>query len=172
MIPVYKTILYATDLSSTSAHSFRHAVAMARRFRAKVYVLHVLPEVEPAVLNYIATVMGQERLTDLELGHKDEVLDRIRLQLHQFAKLELADHPEDVERIAAIEVHHGHPVARILEKADRIDADLILLGSHGKGRLKYAFLGSVVEKVLRKSHRPILVVPPGVERSDPNPVKT
>jgi nucleotide-binding universal stress UspA family protein len=34
-----------------------------------------------------------------------------------------------------------------------------VLGSHGKGALKYAFLGSVAEKVLRKSHRPMLIVP-------------
>ncbi|HEY7746773.1 MAG TPA: universal stress protein [Desulfuromonadales bacterium] len=43
--------------------------------------------------------------------------------------------------------------------ADRIDADLIVLGSHGKGRLKYAFLGSVAEKVLRKTQRPAMIVP-------------
>ena len=119
----------------------------------------MLPEVEPAVLNYIATVMGVEKLADLELEHKDVVLDQIRLRLHRFAKEELADHPEDLERIAGIDIIHGHPVARILEAADRLDADLVVIGSHGKGMVKYAFLGSVAEKLLRKSHRPILVVP-------------
>jgi nucleotide-binding universal stress UspA family protein len=56
-------------------------------------------------------------------------------------------------------VHHGNPVEQILQMADRIDADLIVLGSHGKGKLKYAFLGSVAEKVLRKTLRPAMVVP-------------
>ncbi|HEX9802053.1 MAG TPA: universal stress protein, partial [Gammaproteobacteria bacterium] len=121
--------------------------------------LHVLPEVEPAMLNYISTVMGEDKLADFELEHKKEIKDQILLRLHAFAKEELVDHPEDMDRIADIEVHHGNPVEQILQMADRIDADLIVLGSHGKGRLKYAFLGSVAEKVLRKTVRPAMVVP-------------
>jgi nucleotide-binding universal stress UspA family protein len=159
MIPAYKTILYATDLSPNAAHAFRHAIAVARRFDARIHILHVLPEMEPAVLNYIATVMGEDCLADLELEHKEEVKDGIRRRLHQFAKAELADHPEDLERILEIEIHHGSAVGQILECADRIEADLVVLGSHGKERLKYAFLGSVAEKVLRKTPRPVLVVP-------------
>ncbi len=159
MIPSYRTILYATDLSANAAHAFRHAIALARCHEARIHILHVLPEIEPAVLNYVSTVMGEDRLTDLELSHKDEVRAEIRDRLARFAKEELADHPEDLERIAEIEIHHGSPAGQILEAADRIDADLVVLGSHGKGRLKYAFLGSVAEKLLRKSHRPVLVIP-------------
>lgn len=159
MIPTYKTILYATDLTQNAAHAFRHAVGIARCHQARIYILHVLPEMEPAVLNYVSTVMGEDRLAELELAHKAEVQDEIRKRLHEFAKIELADHPEDVERIAGIEVHHGNPAAEILKAADRLNADLIVLGSHGKGALKYAFLGSVAEKVLRKSQRPVVVVP-------------
>lgn len=159
MIPRYQTILYATDLSPNAAHAFRHAVAVARRFDARIHILHILPEVEPAVLNYISTVMGEERLADFELEHKAEVMDQIRQRLHRFAREELADRPEDLERIADIEIHHGSAVGRILEAADRIEADLVVIGSHGKGRLKYALLGSVAEKVLRKTQRPALVIP-------------
>jgi nucleotide-binding universal stress UspA family protein len=159
MIPRYKTILYATDLTANAAHAFRHAIGLARCNTARIYLLHVLPEVEPAMLNYISTVMGEDKLADFELEHKKEVKDQILLRLHAFAKEELVDHPEDMDRIADIEVHHGNPVDQILQMADRIDADLIVLGSHGKGKLKYAFLGSVAEKVLRKTERPAMVVP-------------
>jgi nucleotide-binding universal stress UspA family protein len=159
MIPRYRTILYATDLSVNAAHAFRHAIALARQDGGGIHILHVLPEVEPAMLNYISTVMGEERLADLELEHKEEVRELIRDRLRQFASDELTDHPEDMGRISAIEVHHGSPVGQILETADRIEADLIVVGSHGKGRLKHALLGSVAEKMLRKSQRPVLVVP-------------
>ena len=81
------------------------------------------------------------------------------MRMHAFAKEELADHPEDLERIVDVEVHHGNPIVEILAAAERINADLIVMGSHSKGALKYAFLGSVAEKVLRKSQRPMLVVP-------------
>ncbi len=159
MIPQYKTVLYATDLTPNAAHAFRHAVSLGRAYGARIHLLHVLPEMEPAILNYVSTVMGEDKLADLELAHKDEVRDEIRMKIHAFAKDELVDHPEDQQRIADIEIHHGNPVARILEAADSIDADLIVLGSHGKGRLQYAFLGSVAEKLLRKSKRPTLIVP-------------
>ncbi len=159
MIPKYKTILYATDLSDNAAHAFRHAIAISRADQARIHLLHVLPEVDAAMINYISTVMGEDKLADFELEHKDEVRDQIRLRLHKFAKEELADHPEDLERIAEIQVHHGNPVVQILEAADRIDADLLVLGTHGKGLIRQAFLGSVAEKVLRKAHRPVLVVP-------------
>jgi nucleotide-binding universal stress UspA family protein len=159
MIADYKNILYATDLSVNSAHAFKHAISIARRYNAKVVLLHVLPEVDSATMNYVATVMGEEQLAAFELDHKKEIKDEIRHRLHQFAKEELGDHPEDAERISEIEVHYGNPVAYILQHADSLDVDLIVLGSHGKGALKYAFLGSVAEKVLRKSHRPMLIVP-------------
>jgi nucleotide-binding universal stress UspA family protein len=159
MIPDYKKVLYATDMSVNSAHAFKHAISIARRYNAKVVLLHILPEVDSATMNYVATVMGEEKLAGFELDHKEEIKDEIRRRLHQFAKEELGDHPEDVERISDIEVHYGNPVAHILQHADGLDVDLIVLGSHGKGALKYAFLGSVAEKVLRKCHRPMLVVP-------------
>lgn len=159
MIPDYRKILYATDLSVNSAHAFKHAISIARRYDARMILLHVLPEVDPAMMNYVSTVMGEDKLAELELEHKKEIKDEIRLRLHQFAKQELGDYPEDAERISEIEVHYGNPVAQILQYADRFSVDLIVLGSHGKGTLKYAFLGSVAEKVLRKSHRPMLIVP-------------
>jgi len=159
MIADYKKILYATDLSVNSAHAFKHAISIARRYNAEVTLLHVLPEVDSATMNYVATVMGEEKLAAFEIDHKQEVRDEIRHRLHQFAKEELSDHPEDVERISDIEVHYGNPVAHILQHADSLGVDLIVLGSHGKGALKYAFLGSVADKILRKSHRPMMVVP-------------
>lgn len=159
MIPQYRTILYATDLSENAAHAFRHVISIARCFDARIHFLHALPEVDSAVLNDVSTVMGEGKLADLEVAHKAEVADAIQTRLYAFAKEELIDHPEDVERVAAVEVHHGSPVVQILAAADRINADLIVLGSHSKGVIKHAFLGSVAEKVLRKSQKPVLVIP-------------
>lgn len=159
MIPTYRAILFATDLTANAEFAFRHAVSLARCHNGEIHLLHVLPQVDQAVLNYVSTVMGSGKLADFEVQHEDAVVETIRLRLSEFAKTELADHPEDLQRIAGIEVHHGDAVAMILEASDRLNADLIVVGSHGKGRLRYAFLGSVAEKLLRKSHRPVTVVP-------------
>lgn len=161
MIPHYRTILYATDLTPNAAHAFRHAISLARCHNAKVYIVHILPEVDAAVVNYVATVMGEDKLAGMEISRLDEVTGQIHRRLLSFAQSELTDHPEDLERVASVEVLHGHPSAEILDAADRLDVDLVVLGSHGKGKLKYAFLGSVAEKVLRKTLRPVMIVPLG-----------
>ncbi|OQY23704.1 MAG: hypothetical protein B6I37_04955 [Desulfobacteraceae bacterium 4572_35.2] len=138
MLPKYKTILLAIDLSENSAYALRHAVAIGRCHNAKVHLLHVLPDVEPAVLNYVATVMGEGRLADYELQHKEDVRDKVRVSVHEFAKSELLNNPEYLALIDDIHVHHGTP-------------------SSGKGRISHAFLGTMAKRLLRKSVRPVLV---------------
>ncbi|GAB4277661.1 MAG: universal stress protein [Deferrisomatales bacterium] len=157
MIPEYKTILYATDLSPNAAQAFRHAIGLARCYDGAVHILHVLPEEEQAVVNWVATVMGEDRLAELELEHKEELAAEIRKRLEAFAAQELGDRPEDTARVAAVEIRYGDPAEEIVAAADRIDADLIVLGSHGKGRLRTVLLGSVTERVLRRSRRPVLI---------------
>lgn len=159
MLPEYKTILHATDLTKNSAYALRHAVAIARCHNAQVYLLHVLPDVEPAVLNYVSTVMGEEKLADYELKHKEDIRDEVRVSVHEFAKTELLNSPELLSLIHEVEVHHGSPASEVLEAAERLNADMIVIGSHGKGHVRHAFLGSLAKRLLRKSTRPVLVVP-------------
>jgi nucleotide-binding universal stress UspA family protein len=59
----------------------------------------------------------------------------------------------------AIQLHVGSPVAVILEQADRLAADLIVLGTHGTTGFEHLLLGSVTEKVLRKARAMVLTVP-------------
>lgn len=159
MIPQYHSLLYATDLSDNSAHAFKHAVSLARAFQANIYILHVMPVMDPAMENYVSAVMGEETFVKLEQSNRETLLETIRQRLETFAAEELQDHPEDLKRISGIEVHYGRPAATILEVADKLDPDMIICGTHGKGLVSHTFLGSVAEKVLRKSRRPVLVIP-------------
>ena len=159
MLPNYKNILITTDLTPNSEHAFKHAVLLARQSKAKIHLLHVVPEIDAGFRSYISSVMGEGNLETFESQHEQQALAEIKKELEAFAREELADHPEDYKNIAGIEVLHGHPVARILQAADRLGADVIVMGSHGKGALEHAFLGSVAEKVLSKCHRPVFVVP-------------
>jgi len=159
MIPRYKSLLYTTDLSDNSAHAFRHAVSLARAYQAEVHILHVMPALDSAMENYVAAVMGEETFVKLTQSNREQLIETIRERLKKFAADELQDHPEDLKRIIDIEIHYGRPAATILERADKIDPDLIICGTHGKGLVSHTFLGSVAEKVLRKSKRPMLIVP-------------
>ncbi len=161
MIAQYKTILYSTDLSENSAHAFKHAISLAKAYNAEIHILHMMQEMDATVVNYVASVMGKEKFAGMELDHEQEMRDQIRARLDNFAADELAGHPEDLKKVASINVHHGNPVAGILTEADKLDVDLIVMGTHGKGPMQYAFLGSVAEKVLRKTLRPVMIVPLG-----------
>ncbi|WP_321529832.1 universal stress protein [uncultured Desulfuromonas sp.] len=158
MLPHYQKILFATDLSAGAAEVLRHAISLARAYQSEVAILHVLPDVNPSVINEVALVMGTEQLADYELAHTDDVMDTIRQQVQRLAAQELADHPDDLARIKSIEVHHGPPATTILEEAERCGADLLVLGAHGRKKLKYALLGSVAKRVILHAAIPVLLV--------------
>ncbi len=60
-----------------------------------------------------------------------------------------------------LEVRPGEPHRTIVEVADEINADLIIMASHTRTGLSRILMGSVAEDVLRHAHRPVLVVPVG-----------
>ncbi len=157
----YRTILYATDLTENAARAFSHAMDLAQTYDAELHVLHVMPEMDASVVSYVASIVGEDRFSDLELEHEDDMQTIIRAKVDAFVRANMEDVESSLSHVKSIQVHHGAPVAEILLAADKLNADLVVLGSHGKGMMNYAFLGSVAEKVLRKSHRPILIVPLG-----------
>lgn len=159
MIPQYRKIVFATDLSAGAAVVLRHAICVARAHQAEIEILHVLPEFDQSVVNYVSVVMGSDRLADHELAHKDAVAASLSEKMRAFAREELADHPEDLARIERIEVLHGPPASTILSEVRKSGADLLLIGTHGKGRLEYAFLGSVAQKIMRRAEIPVQLVP-------------
>lgn len=159
MLPTIKSILLATDLSDNSTEAFKHAVMLSRPGDAKIYLLHVVGEVDTSVRTYVAAVMGEGNLDKLETSHKEEARDNIRKVIDDFTQKELANQPEDFKRIAGIEIEHGRPEIKIVETADRLDVDLIVMATHSKGTIEHTFLGSVTEKVLRITKRPVYVIP-------------
>ena len=61
-------------------------------------------------------------------------------------------------KVTALQIQ-GPTVESILDQADRLQADLIITGSHGKGALMEVLVGSVSQGVLRKANCPVLIVP-------------
>ena len=159
MLQNYKNILYATDLTPNSDYAFKHAVLMARQSQAKIHLLHVVPEIDAGFRSYVSAVMGEGKLEAFEGQHEEQARIDMKLRLEKFAQEELEDHPEDLKNIAGIEVVHGHAVTEILLAADRLNVDVIVMGTHGKGTKGHTFLGSVAEKVLHKSKKPVFVIP-------------
>jgi nucleotide-binding universal stress UspA family protein len=83
--------------------------------------------------------------------------------LDQQVKAVIAEHGSHLP--IAAETVQGSP-AEVLTAAAR-SADLLVLGSHGHGRLRHSVLGSVSEACIRKATCPVVVIPSGIEKSDP-----
>ena len=157
-----KRILVAKDLSKESSNVIRYALELGGKFDAEIHVLHVMPTVDHAVLNMVAISMGPDKLAELNAMNEKDLGEQTRRQLNVILEEETRRGDVQLSKPPQIEVHHGEAAPVILDVADRLDVDMIILGSHTKGKLHYAFLGSVAEKILRKTHRTVVIVPPGV----------
>ncbi len=159
-----KKILVARDLSQESSKVIHYALELGCKFQAQIHVLHVMPTVDSSVLNILAMNMGVDKLAQLNAKNEAELVEKTDQQLHEIIQKETNLVKEDFLHPPTVEVHHGDPASTILSISDHLDVDMIVLGSHSKGKLRYAFLGSVAEKILRKTHRTVVIVPPHVGR--------
>ena len=155
-----KKILVSKDLSKESSHVVRYALELGCKFHAQDYVLHVMPTVDSSVLNMVALTMGADKLAKFNATNEADLAEKTREQLRDIIAKETELMEEGIVHPPKVEVHHGDAAPMILSVADRLDVDMIILGSHSKGKLHYAFLGSVAEKILRKTHRTVVIVPP------------
>jgi nucleotide-binding universal stress UspA family protein len=159
MIPRIKNILYATDLSKNSAYAFRYAVNSAQKHDAKIHILHVMEALPSAAEGLITQFIGEEKIRQMRKEMSEDLLGRIRERLRQFAERELKRDPKTLKKVVSIDVVYGNPAAEILRKAEEMDADVVILGTHGKGLISHAFLGSVSEQVLHRIRKPVFIIP-------------
>ncbi|PMR72468.1 universal stress protein [Billgrantia endophytica] len=152
-------ILYATDLGPRGPDVFRCAASVAERYGADIHIVHVIEE--PSIIRnniaerYISgSVMGGYRESTFE-----EAIDEIKRRLEQFTRSTLESEEAVHARVAEIRVLTGRPGRTILEEADRIDADCIVLGSRRYSGVNDMIIGSVARKVTLKSRRPVFLFP-------------
>lgn len=158
MIPDIKRILYATDLSENARYAFGYAVSLANRHDAKITVLHVVEELSSFAQSMVADMMGEKRLADIKTGKEKEVISELKIRLEEFCDNVRHEQPSCPFVVDNTIVVTGHPVDQIVHQAAEMDADLIVIGSHGRGGLADVTLGSTSRRVLRRCAVPVLVV--------------
>ena len=166
MIPRIQKILYATDLTKNSAYAFRYAINSAQKHNAQIYILHVLESLPPAIEGLFRLHLEESRLEQLWKEKKEEQIQRIQNRLREFANRELKDDPETLKRVSRILVVEGDPVLEILRQMDELNCDVLIMGSHGRGIISHAFLGSVAERVLHGIKKPVFFIPLPKEDTD------
>lgn len=138
---MYRTILFATDGSPYSEAAAENAVDLASQYDAALHVISVV-EVDVAFSEAITDQM----LDDLETRGQRAV-DKVAATARERGVT-------DVQTA----VVRGAPHRAILDYAEEHDADLVVVGTHGRKGLDRLLLGSVAERVLRTATRPVLVV--------------
>jgi nucleotide-binding universal stress UspA family protein len=134
-----RTVLHPTDFSEHSALAFRVACSLARDYGARLIVLHVA---EPPL-----AVAGEGALlvpTALDLESLREPLQRLR--------------PRDPKVSIDHRLVQGEAAPEILQIAAEGNCDLIVMGTHGRTRLRRLLMGSVAEQVVRRAACPVLTV--------------
>ncbi|NIR28397.1 MAG: universal stress protein [Gammaproteobacteria bacterium] len=159
MIPTIQTILYATDLAPQTYRVFRHALALAQRHDAKIVLLHVIEPLGPTGESLVRNVISDEKYQELKRSGLEQLHQEIHTRLERFCQEELGKHADEADEMAEIRVVQGQPAAVILREAENVDADVIVMGTHGYSRVARAFLGSVANKVLQHTRTPVFVVP-------------
>ncbi len=142
-----RRILCPTDLSDVAPRAFDHAVALARFHQAEVELAYVS---EPLLPGPVAPASYPPWA----------VLDPAVRGRLQSALETLAEPARAVGVAVRFGVYEGGVVAEILDRARAWPADVLVMGTHGRGGFERWVLGSVTEKVLRKAPCPVLTVPP------------
>ena len=149
----FERILVPMDYSANSELALGYAKEIASSEGASLHLLHVL-EVG-TYPDFYFPVQASQMFDMPEL--KEKALQHLRDRLEK----------EGPEVPAELHVELGHPAQNVVEYAERLEIDLIVLASHGRTGLERALLGSVAEGVARRAKCPVLIVkPPEEESSD------
>lgn len=159
MLPDVNKILYASDIESGSRPAFRAAVSLCGHYDAEIIFLHVIEPLSASAQSIVKTMMNDESLMEMH----DESLANLRAKLNDrithFCESELEDceKPRDNQIVSRVE--EGAPDKVILQVADEIDADVIVMGTRTHSAVGQFLLGSTANKVMHHTKRPVLIVP-------------
>ena len=141
----FRRILFCTDFSENADHAFEYALAEARRSPGcTLFLLHVIPEPEAQFWKtylYEIDDIDRKAMQDIDARVQSTYIPRIT--------------PEVSLRV---EMRIGKDYMKIIEFAEQHDADLIVIGRQG-GSIGKVLFGSVADRVARRAHCPVLVVP-------------
>jgi nucleotide-binding universal stress UspA family protein len=143
-----KTILFPTDLGKNTRAVFELACSLTRDHGARLYVLHVVPA--PPQSGVSASKLARERAR-----HTEEDWESNKTEMER--KLQRLRSPDDSVQVEYL-VKEGDPETCIVQTAQELAANLVILETHGKSDEERRFLGSVAGEVVRRPPCPVLLM--------------
>ena len=140
-----KTILFPTDFSQGARAAMDYAISLAQDYKAKLILLYVVQDISIAEWYIPSSISAADLVEDMQKSASRE--------MEKWAA-EAATKAKDVEQL----VVRGVPFVEIIRTAKDKNADLIVIGTHGRTGIDHMLFGSTAEKVVRKSGCPVLTV--------------
>lgn len=141
-----KKIVLPVDFSESTTTLLDHAVDFAKTINAEIMLIHIAA----SDIGFVIGDMGFQYFPEVEENE-------IKYELKELKRL------EDEVKAKGVACTHilkqGVPGDTILEYANEINADYIVLGSHGRSGMYDVFIGSLTKELTKKSTIPVLVIP-------------
>jgi len=155
-----KKILFATDLGPYTPLALLHVESLARGFDATIDLVHAVPPLSEftnaIVKSYCSDAVKREVLGTHNIKG---IIESVRDELFEVIASNRLIEGNLLDRMGDIVIVPGKPAPVILFEAQRLQSDLIVIGSHGQDVVDDRVLGSVSLKVLQLAKVPVFLVP-------------
>ena len=143
-------ILIAVEDSRYSDRATSYGIDLAKKLKAEIALLHV--NEMPVATPYVADPM---------LNEPPIMMPEMVQAQEEASKKLLSKIADSIDNEISVYTFHkiGNPKDEILLTADEWNADMIILGTHGRTGFDHFISGSVAEKVVRKARCPVLIIP-------------
>lgn len=144
-----KKILIPVDASEFSERAIEEGKKLAKAFGSEVVLLYVVG-LRIATLRFSATVPQGKPVDANDNIEKKDASDMLAAYKESFGEMK-----DKVD----IQILYGIPADEIIKTINNTDVDFVIMGSHGIGSALYrALLGSVTNKVIHHSQKPVLII--------------
>jgi len=143
-----KNIVIPTDFSKISYTAFHYAKEIGYMYKAKLHLIHILDEVPPVFGNGLNGNSKETISEEAEIIAREK-LEQAKEELGQSTGLEIS-----------VELRKGVDHEEIIKYAKELNAELIVIATHGRSGVMQTLLGSVAQKVIKNAKCPVLVTTP------------
>lgn len=150
------SVIIALDYNASAQRYAEKGYALAKKLGAEVYLVHVLADPTYYYSREYSPITGFSAFSELEATDPAITIDDLRKAVQHF--LEASKKSLNDDTIKTI-IKEDDVAAGILEAAHEVNAEFIVIGTHGRTGWDKILMGSVAEKVLHHSDLPLFIIP-------------